>query len=186
MNFPNMLTMSRFCLSFVMVYFIFKDGGQWAWIALALFLIASLTDYWDGRLARKTGQMTVFGALMDPIADKTLTLCAFLSFWKLDLVFGIFVAIVAARDIIVTGFRLFSLGRENDPCAKMAGKRKTVIQMVYISAVLAYLAFRQRDFWQRDWDSLAMTCTQGGMLVIVLFTLWSGWGVLKSSPKPSA
>ena len=180
MNLPNFLTTARFVLSFVMVYFIFEQSGRFADWALVIFLAASLTDYWDGRLARKRGQTTIFGALMDPIADKTLTLCAFLSFWKLDLIPGIWVAAVASRDAIVTAFRLFALGRGETQAAWPSGKRKTFFQVLYISSVLAYLWFRQREFWQRGWDGPALLGVHAGMLVVVFLVMRSGFAVLRN------
>jgi len=177
-NPANLLTTSRFFLSFLVVYLVFLDGGVHTHWALLVFLLASLTDYWDGRLARRLNQKTVYGALMDPLADKALTLCAFLSFWKLDLVPGILVAIIATRDAVVTAFRLFYLGK-GDPSAGTSGKHKTFIQMAYISGVLIYLALRQQPFWQLAWDEPALLGVRGGMLLVVGMVLWSGLEALR-------
>ncbi len=183
MNLPNILTVFRFLLSFVMVFFIFKDEGRWAWIALLIFIVASLTDLADGKIARKYNLITVFGALMDPIADKTLTLCAFISFWKLDLLPGLWVAVVAARDITVTGFRLFHLGK-GDPSSSASGKGKTVFQMVYIIGVLGFLSAYNSRFWVPEWEGGALMAVRGGMIVVVLIVLWSGIEVLRGRLKP--
>ena len=184
MNPANLLTSARFFLSFMMVYFIFENGGRSAHWALFTFLVASLTDYWDGRLARRRNETTVFGALMDPLADKTLTLCAFLSFWKLDLVPGLWVAVVASRDAIVTGFRLFSLGRGGDQAAGASGKRKTFFQMIYISAVLGYLSARRHSFWDPAWEEPVLTLVRVGMVGVVLLVLWSGLRALRGKGTP--
>ena len=178
MNLPNILTTARFFLSFWMVYFIFVDGGQQAIWALAIFIAASLTDYYDGKLARKSGQLTVFGSLMDPIADKTLTLCAFVSFWKLDLLPGLWVAIVAARDAVMTGHRLFHLGKGNIS-AKTSGKWKTFIQMLYITLVLAYLGVQGQAFWDGSWNVAVEQWIDGGMFLIVALSLWSAVETLR-------
>lgn len=178
MNLPNFLTVIRFILSFVMVFFIFKDGGRWAWAALFVFILGSLTDYADGYIARKYKLTSVFGALMDPIADKTLTLCAFISFWKLDLLPGLWVAVVATRDIAVTGFRLFSLGK-GDPSSRASGKGKTVFQMAYIIAVLGFLAAYHSRFWDPRWESAALMAIRAGMVMVVLLVIWSGVEVLR-------
>ena len=157
-----------------MVYFIFVREGDLAQWALFIFLAASLTDYWDGRLARKRNQITDYGSLMDPIADKALTLCAFVSFWKLNLVPGLWVAVVAAREIMVTGFRLYSLGRGSVESAGVSGKQKTVFQMAYICGVLGYIAACHSRFYDPAWDEPARYFIRGGMLVVVALTLLSG------------
>jgi CDP-diacylglycerol---glycerol-3-phosphate 3-phosphatidyltransferase len=180
---PNILTTARFFLAFVMVWFIFAgNGGQARW-ALFIFLIASFSDYWDGRIARKYNLISEYGALMDPIADKALTLSAFVSFWKLDLVPGLWVAIVAAREILMTGFRLFRLGQGKAEASKKSGKFKTALQMLYISGVLAYLAAWESDLWVDGWEPWAMGWTRYGMLVIVVITLWSGVETLLAKKK---
>jgi CDP-diacylglycerol---glycerol-3-phosphate 3-phosphatidyltransferase len=173
-NLPNLLTTARFFFAFVMVYFIFKNDGDISQWALVVFLLASLTDYWDGRLARSRGQITDYGALMDPIADKALTLCAFVSFWKLDLIPGIWVAVVAAREVTVTGFRLYALGQGKVEPAGSSGKQKTVLQMVYISGVLAYIAVRNSRFWEPGWEEGAVLFIRLGMLAVVGMTVASG------------
>ena len=185
MNLPNILTALRFLLSFVMVFFIFKDEGRWAWVALVLFVLGSITDYADGWIARKYKLTSVFGALMDPIADKTLTLCAFISFWKLDLLPGLWVAVVATRDITVTGFRLFNLGK-GDPSASASGKGKTIFQMMYIIGVLGFLSAYQSPYWRAEWEAPSFMAVRGGMIVIVLLTVWSGFEVFRRGLRNSS
>lgn len=163
-----------------------KDDGAHAHWALVVFLLASLTDYWDGRLARKMGQTTVYGALMDPIADKALTLCAFLGFWKLNLVPGLWISVVASRDAVVTAFRLFSLGVSGgDHSAGTSGKHKTFIQMAFIIGVLGYLALRQRSFWDPAWEPSALFFVRCGMLLVVVLAVWSGVDALRKSKAAS-
>ena len=174
MNLPNILTIFRFLLSFVMVFFIFKDGGRWAWLALLIFIAASLTDWVDGKIARKYNLITVFGALMDPIADKMLTLCALVSFWKLDLLPGLWVAIVVGRDVVITGFRLFYIGK-GDPSSRPSGKGKTAFQMFYIGGVLGFLAVYHSRFWDPAWERTSFMAVRGGMIVVVLLVIWSGF-----------
>ncbi len=181
MNVPNILTVVRFILSFIMVFFVFYDEGRLTWVALLIFIAGSITDWVDGWMARKYNLITTFGKLMDPIADKTLTLCALVSFWKLDLLPGLWVAIVAGRDITVTGFRLFSLGKGDgkDPSSQKSGKWKTAFQMLYITGVLGILTAAQSSFWDESWEGPAYQFVNGGMLVVVLFVLWSGVEILR-------
>ena len=158
-----------------------KDDGAHAHWALVVFLLASLTDYWDGRLARKMGQTTVYGALMDPIADKALTLCTFLGLWKLNLVPGLWIAVIATRDAVVTAYRLFSLGSGKDQSAGASGKQKTFLQMTYIISVLGYLSLRQRGFWHPAWEENALLWVHGGMLIVVALALSSGLEAFRKS-----
>ncbi len=168
-----------------MVFFIFKDEGRLSWVALLLFVIGSITDYVDGMLARKYNLISAFGKLMDPIADKTLTLCALVSFWKLDLLPGLWVAVVAAREITVTGFRLFSLGK-GDPSSSASGKWKTAYQMLYITGVLGILAAAQSSFWDPAWEGASFGFIRGGMLIVVLLTVWSGFEVFRRRLRPTS
>jgi len=177
MNLPNFLTVSRFFLSFFMVFLLFWRDGRWAWAAFAVFLAASLTDYWDGRLARQRNEVTFFGKLMDPIADKTLTLGAFGSFWALGLLPGLWVLVVAVRDTVVTWTRLFSR-QAQDQAVRSSGKNKTFLQMTYICLVMAYLSVRQTSFWNDAWDPSARWLVRLGMILIVVLTLWSGLRIL--------
>ena len=166
-----------------MVVLLFWRDGMYAGAALAVFLAASLTDYLDGRIARQRNEVTSFGRLMDPIADKTLTLGAFGSFWALGILPGLWVLVVAAREIFVTWVRLFSSRTNQDQAVRSSGKQKTVFQMIYISLVLAYLYVRRAPFWDSDWDSLAMRLVRLGMIFIVTLTLWSGLRLLITRRK---
>ena len=181
MNLPNFLTVCRFFLTVVMVSLLFWREGAWAPAAFPVFLVGSLTDYWDGRLARQRNQITRFGTLMDPIADKALTLGAFTSFWALGLVSGLWVLVVAVRDIIVTVPRLFSAGKEPARAVRSSGKQKTAFQMIYISLVLAYVSARRTSLWKVDWDPAALAFAEWGMILIAVLTIWSGLRVFFAS-----
>ena len=86
MNLANKLTISRIMLSGIFIWFLFIRGPGAKFMAMAIFLVACLTDYYDGYIARKTGGITAFGKLMDPIADKILILGAFLAFVEMELI----------------------------------------------------------------------------------------------------
>ena len=122
MNLPNVLTIFRIFLTFVFI-FLFMQGGLGSRVlALAVFTIASLTDYLDGHLARKYNLISEFGKLMDPIADKFLVLSAFFIFMQLQLIAVWMFAVIFAREVIVTGLRLFALRRGIALAAEAAGK----------------------------------------------------------------
>ncbi len=142
MNLPNQLTLLRIALSFALILFLLTPGFAAKLAALGAFILASLTDLWDGRLARRTGQVTDFGTLMDPIADKILVLSAFLAFVQLNVVPAWMVALIATREFLVTGIRVFALGKRQVLPAEAAGKHKTVSQMVAISVTLLFLVIQ--------------------------------------------
>ena len=136
MNIANKLTVLRVVLIPFFVVFGLMQNITCAYIALALFVIASFTDYLDGHLARKMGLVSDFGKFLDPLADKLLVLAALsllvhngdISVWVLY--------IVVLRELVVTGIRLIAAGNGRVIAAGMTGKIKTVIQMVVIILAL--------------------------------------------------
>lgn len=177
MNLPNQLTLLRIFLSFVMIFFLLLPGLLAKGAALAVFVLASLTDWWDGRLARRRGLISDFGVLMDPIADKVLVLSAFVAFVQLQVVPGWMVVLIAMREFLITGLRLFALGKGHVLPAEAAGKHKTVSQMVAISFTLLYLVARE---WAQRQGSTPGWLAQGPAFVelfigiTVVLTLTSG------------
>ncbi|MBI3615848.1 MAG: CDP-diacylglycerol--glycerol-3-phosphate 3-phosphatidyltransferase [Candidatus Omnitrophica bacterium] len=143
MNLPNQLTLLRVALSFLLMVLLLLPGFGPKLAALVVFILASLTDLWDGRLARRWKLVTDFGVLMDPIADKILVLSAFLAFVQLNLVPAWMVALIATREFLITGLRIFALGKGQVLPAEAAGKHKTVSQMVSISLILLFLVARE-------------------------------------------
>lgn len=179
MNLPNQLTLARIALSFALIFFLLTPGLGAKLAALAVFALASLTDWWDGRLARSRGLVTDFGILMDPIADKILVLSAFCAFVQLRVAPAWMVVLIAAREFIVTGLRLFALGKGQVLPAEAAGKHKTVSQIVAISVTLVVLILRELAFgvggWGRaEWISLGERGIWWLMLLTVGLTLTSG------------
>lgn len=178
MNLSNKLTISRILLTFVFLYFLSASWFGARYYAFFTFLIASLTDYFDGYFARKEGKVTDFGKLMDPIADKILILAAFVAFAQQGLVYTWMVVIIIAREVTVTGLRLFALGKGKVIEAEEAGKHKTVSQMIAIFMILIFLMFKEASrslsFWNSDTE-----CWVHGLILIVMFvtvvlTLTSG------------
>ncbi len=137
MNLPNKLTILRvimipFFLVFLMVPGI--PGGKW--VAFALFVIASLTDWFDGYLARKHNLVTNFGKFMDPLADKLLVCSALIAFVGMGRIASWIVIVIIARDFIISGFRLVAADKGVVIAAGWWGKVKTAIQMVMICVVI--------------------------------------------------
>lgn len=138
MNLPNKLTLLRVVLVPVFVVFLMCNlTGYDKWIALAIFIIASLTDLLDGKIARKYNLVTNFGKFMDPLADKLLVCSAFICFIELNKLPTWMVLIVIAREFIISGFRLVASDNGVVIAASMWGKYKTAISMVMIGFVIA-------------------------------------------------
>ena len=136
MNTPNKLTILRIILIpiFVVLYYINFDG--WFDWSAAIFIIAAITDTIDGQLARRTGQVTDFGKFADPIADKLLVMSALLILMEWGKIPAWLSIILLGREFIISGFRLVAAGKGNVIAAGIAGKIKTVTQLVAISIML--------------------------------------------------
>ena len=141
MNLPNKLTLLRVILVPVFIVFLMCNiTGYDKWIALAVFIIASLTDLLDGKIARKYNLVTNFGKFMDPLADKLLVCSAFICFIELGKLPTWMVLIVIAREFIISGFRLVAADNGVVIAASIYGKYKTAISMIMIGFVIADIA----------------------------------------------
>ena len=144
MNLPNILTLSRLAAGLVLPCFLIFAVPYGKTIGLFVFLAAALTDYWDGRLARGRCGITVFGQLMDPLADKVLISSAFICFVALDqIVPAWIVVIIVAREFMVTGLRLLAASRGKIIPAGRWGKHKTIWQIIVIAVIIFGLALRE-------------------------------------------
>ena len=110
------------------------------WIALAVFVIASITDTLDGMISRKNGIVTKFGKIMDPLADKLLVSAGFIMLTGLGIVPAAITAVIVFRDFFVTALRTFGADNQKDVAAGLSGKIKTVFQMLaIISGLIQYI-----------------------------------------------
>ena len=139
MNLPNKLTIVRIIIVpfFVAVLMMPDIQHHYLW-ALLLFIIASVTDHFDGSIARKNNQITDFGKFMDPLADKVLVTSALVCFVSLNLVNVWFVILMIARDLMVNSIRLVAADSGKVIAANNWGKVKTVTQIVAVIAVLLF------------------------------------------------
>ncbi|MFH0839581.1 MAG: CDP-diacylglycerol--glycerol-3-phosphate 3-phosphatidyltransferase [Candidatus Omnitrophota bacterium] len=143
MNLPNKLTILRMVLAVVFLFFLFAHGAIYKILAFLTFLIAALSDFFDGYIAKKYNMISDFGRLMDPIADKVLVIAAFLAFVEMDIVPAWMVVIIIFREFVVTGMRLLALQKREVIEATMGGKHKTVSQMASIFIILLFIIFRE-------------------------------------------
>jgi len=177
MNLPNVLTLSRIVLAIVLVFLLEESSSTGNILAAIVFAIASLTDFCDGYLAKTKGLVSNFGKIMDPIADKVLLLSTFGVLAHIGMIAWWMFIVIAIREVVVTASRLVAMRQGQVLAAEHAGKIKTVVQIVAVSAILLYLVAQQSEFcsfWfysaQRAWVSI----NYGLMLLAVILTVYSG------------
>ncbi len=159
MNLPNKLTMLRVVMIpfFVVFMLVPIAGGTDKWIALALFIAASLTDMLDGHIARKYHLVTNFGKFMDPLADKLLVCSALICLVDLGRIPSWVVIVIIAREFILSGFRLIASDNGVVIAASYWGKFKTTFQMVMICLMIADLEPLRLLTAAVMWIALALT-----------------------------
>ena len=169
MNLPNKLTIFRMILIVPFVLLLLRGNGGWFgqlseetgklvdYIALAIFVIASLTDLIDGKIARKYNLVTNFGKFMDPRADKLLVSAAMIALVELNRIPAWVVIIIISREFIISGFRLVASDNNVVIAAGYWGKFKTVFQMVMVCLMIADIPGLQVLTNVIMWIALALT-----------------------------
>ena len=137
MTTANMITLARMALIPIFMYCAISDGAQGNWIALALFAFASLTDGIDGYIARKYNQITDFGKLVDPLADKLLVMSALLILLEQGVLPSWACILILAREFIVSSLRSIAASKGVVLAASWWGKVKTVSQLICVMYLLA-------------------------------------------------
>ena len=136
MNLPNKLTLLRIALVPVFIAFFYIRMPWWNYWAALVFVGASLTDLFDGAIARKRGIVTTFGKLIDPMADKLLVCSALILLTALGWVHEVLVIIMVAREFVVSALRMVAAAEGKVLAADSWGKAKTVVQIVGVVVVL--------------------------------------------------
>lgn len=177
MNLPNKLTMFRVILIPFFVFFLltpyFPDYGKY--IAVAIFIVASLTDLLDGKIARKYNLVTNFGKFMDPLADKLLVCSALICLVEAKQLEGWIVIIIIAREFIISGFRLIAAEHQIVIAASYWGKFKTTFQMLMIIVLVL-------DIPNQAFQILGIVLTYIALILTVVSLvdyLYKNKGVLK-------
>ena len=139
MNLPNKLTVARvISIPFFVFFLLFEPSNTtFKWVALAIFIIASLTDMLDGKIARKYNLITDFGKFMDPLADKLLVCSAMIGLIELGRIPTWIVIIIIAREFVISGFRLIAADNGRVIAASYWGKFKTTFQMIMVILMIA-------------------------------------------------
>ena len=159
MNLPNKLTLLRVAMIPLLVVCMlvpFGFGSQ-KWMAVAIFILASLTDLADGKIARKYNLITNFGKFMDPLADKLLVCSALICLIELHRIPAWVVLIIIAREFIVSGFRLVAADQGIVIAASMWVKVKTTVQMIMIILMMADIPQLTTITQNAMWLALALT-----------------------------
>lgn len=156
LNLPNLLAAFRIALAPLMLWFLVdRDNALFAswhisWLdyfAGLVFVIASVTDFFDGFIARQWNQMTKLGGILDPLADKMLMLAGFLGLMVIDRADVWAVFLILSREFFITGLRVVAVSEGKDVKASMAGKIKTVIQMIAIGFLIMNWPFANILLW---------------------------------------
>ena len=175
MNTPNKLTIARMIIVPFLVIFLLTGWGGEAnrYISLTLFVVASVTDWFDGYLARKNNLVTNFGKFMDPLADKLLVCSAMICMIDLKRLPAWFVIIIIAREFIISGFRLIAAENGVVIAANYWGKFKTASQMIMIILLILHFdgifVILEQIF---IWLSLALT------IISLITYIWQNRTVL--------
>lgn len=193
MNLPNKLTVFRVILILPFVILLLGGYTQWDWftailggileytdyIALAIFIIASLTDLLDGKIARKYNLVTNFGKFMDPLADKLLVSAAMIALVEMARIPAWIVIVIISREFIISGFRLVASDNGVVIAASYWGKFKTTFQMIMVCLMLVDLG----DYFA--WYGIITTVIMWIALVLTVVSLvdylWKNKGVLKET-----
>jgi len=143
MNLANFLTVLRVLLTPVFLYFLFLDGFTFKLISLGIFIVASLTDHYDGILARKHGNTSKWGAFLDPLADKLLVSSALFAFYYLGYIKLWVVLIIVVRDFLITFLRLYAIHKKKPVVTRFLAKVKTTVQIVAVFVVFVFFLLDQ-------------------------------------------
>ena len=177
MNWANRLTLGRLLLTIVFVAALSSSWQYARTCALAIFVVAGLTDFVDGEIARRYERVTNFGKLMDPLVDKIMMAAAFISLVPLKAVPAWAATAVVARDFLITGLRMMASAKGQVLPAERLGKQKTswqVVTVIFFLALLSASELRYADerstWWYRAWY-------QAGPVLVwitVALTIYSG------------
>jgi len=179
MTIPNQLTTLRILLTPVFLYLLFQDSPGMKQIALAVFLVAALTDWYDGMIARKFGYQSEWGRFLDPLADKILTSAAFIGFVVLGMASLWMVILIVLRDLVITLLRGYSEFKGKAFFPSKGAKIKTTVQMIVLYYILVVYVIQQSpsiySLMPATIDAmLNPVLIYILMLAVTILTVWTG------------
>lgn len=188
MNLPNKITLARIVLTFFFVAFLLMKGFSAKAIALGIFVFAAITDYLDGWIAKRNNLVSNFGRIMDPVADKALTISAFVTFSFMGIVPSKIVVIIILREVLVTSLRLKALMDGKVLSAASAGRKKTFSQMISIFVILVFILMKEGGnkvfpFWTSDVEYYFSQGILVLMIITAIFTVISGFSYFYDNRK---
>ena len=177
MNWANRLTISRLVLTILFVAMLNLNWDYARTAAFVIFLLASVTDYLDGEIARRYGEVTNFGKLMDPLVDKIMMAAAFISLVPMGAIPAWAATTVVGREFLITGLRLMASARGQVLPAERLGKHKTTWQIMTIIFFLGLLSARELNYGDADHGWWYWARFKAGPVLVwitVALTLYSG------------
>lgn len=187
MNLPNSITLSRLILTAIFVAGTAFGSAAGHWIALISFVIAAISDFLDGWLARKLGLVTAMGKLLDPLADKILVCSAFVYLSAQDFCPVWVTVLILAREFLVTGLRQIAMEAGQVMAADRLGKWKTGLQLTFCITCLVWFPIQTLDPGNGLIKLLQYLSNPDGWLqpismwLALALTLLSGWNYLWGS-----
>ena len=176
---PNQLTVLRIILTPIFLFLFISGEPTLIQISLGVFLIAALTDWYDGWLARKFNYITEWGKFMDPLADKILTSTAFFAFVSVGLVNLWMVLLIVLRDAIITLLRVYADYKKVSFNTSYTAKLKTFFQMLFLYYLLVLYSFNTVDYFKNNYQNiinilLNKDLVYYSMLFVTFITVYSG------------
>ena len=179
MNLPNKLTMIRIILVPLFVLFMaLPKTLVWnLWVALGIFIVAALTDFIDGKIARSKNLITKFGKIMDPLADKMLVSAGFIMLSYYGIIQGWISAIIILRDFFVNALRMFGADKNDDLSASVSGKVKTACELFSIPLAIISMALGATNVYGAFFaNSVSMTVFS--LIINIFMTVFVSLAVL--------
>jgi CDP-diacylglycerol--glycerol-3-phosphate 3-phosphatidyltransferase len=179
MTIPNQLTVTRIILTPIFAFAFLSDSLILNHLSLIIFLIAALTDWYDGWLARKYNYISDLGKFLDPLADKILTSTAFLCFVFVDILNLWMVLIIVIRDLAITLLRIYGQSKKRLFATSYLAKVKTALQMIFLYYLLiAYIGFEKNLFGFESTEIIQILLNKDlinySLIVITLLTVYTG------------
>jgi CDP-diacylglycerol--glycerol-3-phosphate 3-phosphatidyltransferase len=188
MNLPNIITLSRIPLMFVIVGLMYYTWPGAATLAFALFIGAALGDWYDGYLARKRGLVSNFGKLMDAMADKIMVIGLVIALVDKHEIPVALALITLCREFLVTGMRMVAASKGVVVAADSGGKTKTVTQLIALGFFLGAPMVSQDGYYLFHWDASGFVTLVGRLGVVVfvagtVLSVWSGYRYISRNAR---
>jgi CDP-diacylglycerol--glycerol-3-phosphate 3-phosphatidyltransferase len=184
MTLPNQLTILRIVLSPVFLYFFLSEEIWMKQVSILIYIVAALSDWYDGWLARKFNYITSWGKFWDPLADKILTSFAFIAFALVDLIPFWMVIIIVGRDLIITFLRVYADTKNYLFSTSYYAKWKTMLQMIFLYYLLILFVAKFTPEIFVEYQNIITALLDKNLiyitaLIITIITLHSGYLYLK-------